>query len=97
MENAELIIYIVKLVLSGITAFLSVILWSITRKSYCASLACGFIFAYIEQVFNMLVDLGFLVVNNVQIWSVSIIPLVFSVMPFVFFITGLIIFIVRKK
>lgn len=97
MQNAEIILYIIKLVLGGITAFLAVSLWSKTKDASWICLVLGFVISYAGIVYQMIVDLGLIVFNKCIIFDIPIFTLFFTIVPSMFFIIAFILMICKKK
>ena len=86
MAQSELILYLLKLFLGGLTAFLAVLLWSKTRDSAWMSLVAGVVINYAGTVYNLLLDFGFVFSVDVVVFGIPITSFLFTVIPFLFFI-----------
>lgn len=96
MVQSEITLIIVKLILGGITAFLAIMLWSKTRDVAWMSLVAGFISAYCGIVYDLMVDLGVILPSGPLIFGLSLSTLVFTVVPFLFFILAFILMLIRR-
>lgn len=94
--NSEILFYIIKLVTGGIVAFLAIMLMSKTRDGAWMSMVCGFLFSYAAIVYDLMVYLGVLTTTGVMLFGLPLIPLLFSIVPSVFFIIAFIIMLTRK-
>ena len=86
MAQSELILYLLKLILGGLTAFLAVLLWSKTRDSAWMSLVAGTVIGYAGIVYNLLLDFGFVFTVDFVVFGIPITSLLFTVIPLLFFI-----------
>jgi orotate phosphoribosyltransferase-like protein len=97
MIQSEIVLYIIKLVLGGIAAFLAVMLWSKTRDAAWISLVAGAVTSYAGIVFEMLVKLGIIVPGGIAIAGIPLATMMFTVIPELFFILAFILMIARNK
>ena len=86
MAQSELILYLLKLILGGLTAFLAVLLWSKTRDSAWMSLVAGVVIHYAGIVYNLLLDFGFVFTVDFVVFGIPITSLLFTTIPLLFFI-----------
>ena len=87
MSQSEMILFAVKLILGGITALTAVMLYSKTKDGAWICMVAGFIFAYAESVYTLLIDLGI---------RIPFTSLLFTVLPWTFFILAFSIMLTRK-
>lgn len=97
MLQSEIILYIIKLVLGGIAAFLAIMLWSKTRDAAWVSLVAGAVTSYAGVVFEMLVKLGVIVPGGLAVAGIPIATLLFTVIPSIFFILAFILMLNRNR
>ncbi len=97
MESAEILLYIVKLVLGGILAFLAIMLWSRTRDAAWMSLVAGAVTAYAGLVYEMFVKLGIILESQLRLYGIPVSSLIFTVVPSIFFILAFILMLFRTK
>ena len=64
MQNSEIILYIIKLVLGVITAFLAFSLWAKTKDAAWICLVLGFVISYAGIVYQLILDFGLLVFDK---------------------------------
>lgn len=95
MENWELIFFIIKLALGGITSFLAIMLWSKTRDAALMSLVAAVVTFYAGIVYDMMLALG--IVYSVVIFGIPIFTLLFAVVPQVFFICAFVMMVWRNR
>lgn len=96
MQNSEIILYIIKLVLGGITAFLAVSLWSKTKDAAWICLVLGFVISYAGIVYQMILDFGLLFFEKLVIFGIPIFTLIFTILPSLLFIIAFILMICKK-
>lgn len=96
-QNAAIILYIVKLVLGGVAAFLAIMLWSKTRDPAWMSLVAGAITGYAGIMFNMMLDLGIVIAGSVQIFGIPLSILLFTAVPALFFILAFVLMLMRNR
>ena len=97
MTEPEVLLFIVKLVLGGILAFLAILVWSKTRDGAWFFLVSGTILAYCGVVYEMLKSFGIITKTFYLLWNIPIIDLCFVVIPSLYFIVGFIIMIAKSK
>ena len=97
MTQPEILIYIIKLILGGIAAFLAILVWSKTRDGAWFFLVSGTILSYCSIVYDMLTSFGILTKSFYLVYGIPIIDLCFIVIPTLFFIIGFIIMIAKSK
>ncbi|MBQ3966929.1 MAG: hypothetical protein II684_08885 [Treponema sp.] len=97
MTQGQVILYIIKLILSGIAAFLAIALWSKTRDAAWMSLVAGAVTGYAGMVFELLVKMGIVLAGGIRIADIPLSSLLFSVIPTLFFILAFILMLRRTK
>ncbi len=97
MIQSEIILYIIKLVLGGIAAFLAIMLWSKTRDAAWISLVAGAVTSYAGIVFEMLVKLGIIVPGGIAVAGIPLATLLFTIIPSLFFILAFILMLIRSR
>lgn len=94
--NHEIVLFIIKLILGGIAAFLAIFVMSRTRDASWMFLVAGFLFSYAALVIELMEELGIFDINAVTIFGFPLIPLLCAVIPSVLFITAFIIRLCKK-
>ncbi|MBQ1833822.1 MAG: hypothetical protein II563_09225 [Treponema sp.] len=97
MTQPQLILYIIKLVLGGLAAFFSIILWSRTRDPAWMSLVAGTVIGYAGIVYNMLLDFGVAATTTITVFGIPLTSLFFASVPSLLFIIAFILMIRRNK
>lgn len=97
MTQGELSLYIIKLVLGGMAAFLAILLWSKTRDAAWMSLVAGAVVSYAGIVYSMLEDMGITFVKDVLVLGMPLTKIIFAVLPSVFFILSFILMLLRHR
>lgn len=97
MNESVIILYIIKLVLYGIAAFLAIALWSKTRDGAWMCIVSGTIVIYAGVVYSMLEDFGIIPSNYYPVFGIPLFSLVFVVLPVLFFIIAFILMLSRNR
>lgn len=97
MQQSDLILFIIKLVLGAIAAFLAIMLWSKTRDAAWMSLVAGAVTSYAGIVYEMMIKLGIIVPGGISVAGIPLATLLFTVIPSLFFITAFILMIIRSR
>ncbi|WP_428770798.1 hypothetical protein V1L52_02875 [Treponema sp. HNW] len=95
----DMLLHCIKLVLGGIAAFLAIFLWSKTREAAWIAVIAGTVTSYAGLVYNVLIVFGITVEKSAvpSIAGISLITLLFTVIPQLFFIAGFIIALVSRR
>lgn len=94
--NSEILFYIIKLAIGGIVAFFAIMLMSKTRDGAWMSMVCGFLLSYASIVYDLMVSLGVFTTTGLMLFGIPLIPLLFTVVPSIFYIIAFIIMLARK-
>ncbi len=100
MAQSEIILYIIKLILGGVAAFLAIMLWSKTRDVAWMALVAGTVTTYASVVYEMLVGFGIIFVTGARGTLIADIPLttlLFATIPTLFYITAFVLMILRTR
>ncbi|MGI5059244.1 hypothetical protein [Treponema pectinovorum] len=97
MLQSEIVFYVIKLVLGGVIAFLAISVWNRTRDVVWMALASGFIISYAALVYELLVKLGIAGNSEPNFFGISIVSLLFFIVPSVFFIVAFVLLILKSK
>lgn len=97
MIQPEVIFYIIKLVLSGVAAFLAIMLWSRTRDAAWMSLVAGAVTGYAGIVYELLQKIGIAGASGLSVAGIPLASLLFAVIPSLFYIFAFILMIFRTK
>ncbi len=95
--NPQLLLFIIKLVLGGIAAFLAIFVMSKTRDASWMFLVAGFLFSYAALVVDLMVELGVFAADSVLVAGMPLVSLLSAVIPSVLFITAFIIRLCKKQ
>ena len=95
--NPQILLFIIKLVLGGIAAFLAIFVMSKTRDASWMFLVAGFLFAYAALVVDLMTELGIFAVDFVLIAGMPLVSLLSAIIPSVMFITAFIIKLCKKQ
>lgn len=97
MTSPVLISAVVRLITGGFAAFCAIILWPRMRDAAWMSIIAGVIITYAGIVYDILILFGVLTGKEVMVNGISILPLVFELLPLVLYSIGFIIMGVRKR
>lgn len=97
MAKADLIFYIIKLSLGGLTAFLALLLWGKTRDGAWMSLVAGVLIRYAGTVYEMMKDFGIVFSSDIYLFGISLLELLFAVLPQVFIILAFVLMIFKTR
>ncbi len=95
--NSQILLFIIKLVLGGIAAFLAIFVMSKTRDASWMFLVAGFLFSYASIVIDLMAELGIISVDAVLVFGMPLISLLSAIIPSVMFITAFIIKLAKKR
>ena len=95
--NPEILMYIIKLVLDGIIAFLAILLMSKNRDSSWMCLVAGFLLSYAALIFNLMIKLGIFAVSTFCIFGIPLSTLLCEVLPSLFFIFAFILMLIKSN
>lgn len=97
MTQSQMILYAVKLVLGGISAFCSILLWSKTKDAVWMNLVVGIVAKYVGIVYEILSVLGIIVPESVVFLGIPFSTLIFTALPDIFFTIAFILMLKRNK
>jgi hypothetical protein len=97
MGIGELVYIASRLVLGALTAFLAIVLWSKTRDVAWMLMVAGAIAAYVETVYSILKTFGIVGEELFSFGSVSLVSLILTNLPAVFFIAAFAVMVARKS
>ncbi len=95
--DPQLLLFIIKLVLGGIAAFLAIFVMSKTRDASWTFLVAGFLFSYAALVIDLMVELGIFAVDSVLVGGMPLVSLLSALLPNAMFITAFIIKLCQKR
>ena len=95
--NQDLILFIIKLVLGGIAAFLAIFVMSKTRDAAWMFLVAGFLFSYAGLVIDLMIELGIFEKDSITIAGLPLLPLLAAIIPSVMFIVSFVIKLCKKQ
>lgn len=94
--NPDILFFMIKILCGGLVAFLAIFLMSKTREVSWVFIITGFILSYIATVYESLLSIGVLADVNITVKGIPLISFLSAVIPSLFFITGLVLRILRK-
>lgn len=97
MSDQLVVTLVIKLAAGFFAAFISIILWSKTRDGAWLTMVLGVAFLFVGTLFEILEEFGFVRYNSLYYGEIEILPLVFEVLPYLFFGIGMLIFLIRVR
>ena len=94
--NPKILLFIIKLVTGGITAFFAILLMSKKRTASWTFMSGGFILTYAALVYELLIELGVLTATKFALWGIPVATILCVVLPAICFITAFILLLVKK-
>lgn len=95
--NPEILLYIIRLVLDGIIAFLAILLMSKNRDSSWMCLVAGFLLSYAALVFNLMIKLGIFTVSSICLFGIPLSTLLCEALPSLLFIIAFILMLIKSN
>jgi hypothetical protein len=97
MGTGEIVYIASRLLLGALAAFFAIILWSKTRDVAWMLMVAGAIAGYVETVYSILKTFGIAGEDLFPLGSVSLVSLVLSNLPEIFFIAAFAVMVARKS
>lgn len=94
--SPEILLFIIKLVIGGIVAFLAILLMSKTRDAAWMAMVAGFLLSYAALVFDLLINLGVLTHTSIELFGIPLSLLLCAVLPSLCFILAFIIMLIKR-
>ena len=79
--DPQLLLFIIKLVLGGIAAFLAIFVMSKTRDASWMFLVAGFLFSYAALVVDLMIELGVFAADSILVAGMPLVSLLSAVIP----------------
>lgn len=95
--DPKIILFIIKLILGGIVAFLAILLMSKTRDGAWMAMVGGFLLQYAVLVYDLLCDLGVLTSFGPLILGIPLSAILCVLLPSLCFILAFILMLCRKQ
>ena len=94
--NPQILLFIIKLILGGLAAFLSILIMSKTRNPEWMMMVAGFLSSYAALVYDLLIELGVFAASGLLVFEIPLPALIFAVVPSLFFIAAFIIKLAKR-
>ncbi len=94
--NPQILLFIIKLILGGLAAFLSILIMSKTRNPEWMMMVAGFLSSYAALVYDLLIELGVFAASALLVFGIPLPALIFAVVPSLFFIAAFIIKLAKR-
>lgn len=95
--SSQILLFIIKLILGGIVAFLAILLMSKTRDAGWMFMVAGFILSYAAMLYELLIDLGVLTLGSINLFGIPVTTLICTAVPSLCFIIAFIIMLCKKN
>lgn len=92
----EILLFVIKLSIGGIVAFLAILLMSKNRDAAWMSMVAGFLFSYVSIVLELLTKLKIFSPSSITFFGIPIISFIFAIIPNIFFVIAFIIMLMKK-
>jgi len=96
MDAGQVTYILSQLILGALASFLAIMLWSKTRDIAWMLIVIGTIAAYIEIIYSILNNFGFISADFLLIGSVSLAAIILPSLRMIFFIAAFIIMVVKR-
>lgn len=97
MNNEQIILLLLKLIVGFSASLTAVLLWSKTRQSSWLFIVMGTVTLYSETIFSVLDLFGLSNFYLLTVYGISLMKLIFAILPFLFFTVGFILFLLNRK
>lgn len=97
MTQAQMILYMIKLLFGGLAAFFAIMLWSKTKDSAWMCMVAAIVVRYAGFIYDMMCDLAIVIPMGMKIYGISITSIIFAVLPDIFFIIAFILMLCRSN
>mgnify|MGYP006276027281 CR=1 FL=1 len=87
---AELSVLVVDLALSGLAAFVAIMLWSLTREPAWMLVIIGLVIRFGDVAFQMLDRFGIIAVVELRVYGLPVFWVLLRAIPLLFIIAGLV-------
>jgi hypothetical protein len=92
--NPQILLFIIKIILGGITAFLAILIMSKTRAASWMCVIAGILISYVALIFDLF-ETGIFNIS-VMIFGIPLITLIFTVLTSLCFIAAFIFKLLKK-
>lgn len=93
--NPQILLFIIKIILGGITAFLAILIMSKTRAASWMCVIAGILISYVALIFDLLSETGIFNIS-VMVFGIPLITLIFTVLTSLCFIAAFIFKLLKK-
>ncbi len=87
----------VRIIIGFIATFISIILWSRTREIPWIFVVLGVFFLFVKDIVEVALLFGLNNFYSTVLWGIEIVPLALNILPYLFFILAMVIFLVRHR
>ena len=93
--NPQILLFIIKIILGGITAFLAILIMSKTRAASWMFIVAGILVSYLGLIFNLLCETG-LIHISATLFGIPLLTLIFTLLTSLCFICAFICRLLKK-
>ncbi len=97
MTSPVIITAVIRLIVGGLAAFFAILLLPRIRNAAWICVISGVIITYAGIVYDMLILFGVIGGNEVMIAGISVLPLLFELLPLLLYCLGFIITILHRR
>ncbi|MCR4631267.1 MAG: hypothetical protein K5786_06505 [Treponema sp.] len=95
--DPRILLFIIKLVSSGIVSFLAILLMSKIRELAWSIMTCGFLLSYAAMIFELLTELGIISFSEISFFEIPISRLICVLLPSICYIIAFIMLIAKHN
>lgn len=94
--SSQIALFIIKLLLSGIVAFLAIMIMSKTRSASWMLLVAGFLFSFAALIIQIMQEAGIFSTISISVFNIPLIDLLCTIIPNLCFIISFILKLNKK-
>ncbi|MCR4579323.1 MAG: hypothetical protein K5681_03130 [Treponema sp.] len=95
--DPKILLFIIKLITSGIVSFLAILLMSKIREIAWTFLVCGFLLSYAAMIYELLTELGIIAFTEPMIFGMTLSSLICVGLPTLCFMIAFIIMLAKRS
>lgn len=95
--DPHILLFIIKLIIGGLVAFLAILLMSKKRTAAWSFMVSGFLLNYAALVYELLIELGVLTATKYNLWGLPVSTLICAVLPALCYIIAFIIMLAKRN
>ena len=95
--DPRILLFIIKLVIGGLVAFLAILLMSRKRTLAWSFMVSGFLLSYAALVYELLIELGVLTATKYGLWGIPLSTLICAALPSFCYIIAFIVMLAKRN